>query len=83
MKPIAKHGAEQARKRFPSLIEEAARGNATLITKHGKPYAALVPASAITGRRGGADILALRGSGKGLWGRSVGRTIKRMRDEWR
>jgi len=83
MKPIAKHGAEQARKRFPALVEEAARGNPTLITKHGRPYAALVPAAALERKSSGSDFLALRGTGKGLWGKSIRRSLNRMRDDWR
>jgi prevent-host-death family protein len=82
MKRIAKHGAEQARKQFPKLVDEAARGNPTVITKHGKPYAALVPAEALA-RVGGPSFLALRGTGKGLWGKSARRAIDRMREEWR
>jgi prevent-host-death family protein len=83
MKRASRLGSEQARRNFPTLVERAARGEPTLITKHGKPYAALVPASALSSRSGGADLRALRGTGKGLWGRSVRRTIARMRDEWR
>ena len=83
MKPIVKHGAEQARKRFPTLVDEAARGNPILITKHGKPYAALVPAAALERKSGALDFLALRGTGKGLWGKSIRRSLNRMRDEWR
>lgn len=83
MKRTSRQGSEQARRNFPTLVERAARGEPTLITKHGKPYAALVPASALALRSGGADVLSLRGTGKGLWGRSAGRAIARMRDEWR
>lgn len=83
MKTVTKQGAEQARKRFPALVEQAARGEPTIITKHGKPYAALVPASLVSQNKARVDICALRGSGKGLWGRSVKRTIRSMREEWR
>jgi prevent-host-death family protein len=83
MKRASRQGSEEARRNFPTLVERAARGEPTLITKHGKPYAALVPASAISSRSAGADLRSLRGTGKGLWGRSARRTIARMRDEWR
>ena len=83
MKPVMKQGAEVARKRFPTLVEQAARGESTIITKHGKPYAALVPVSYLKENKVGVDIRALRGSGKGLWGRSVQRTLRSMREEWR
>lgn len=82
-KTIRTQGAEEARKRLPALIEEAAGGQPTIITKHGKPYAALVSASSVQQRETVADIRSLRGSGKGLWGRSVRRAIRAMRDEWR
>ena len=83
MKTAAKKGVEQARRNFPALIEQAARGEPTIITKHGKPYAALVPASYLAQNVARVDIRALRGSGKGLWGRSIKRTIRSMREEWR
>jgi prevent-host-death family protein len=83
MKTAIKRGAEQARKHFPALVEQAARGEPTIITKHGKPYAALVPASHLAQKGARVDIRALRGSGKGLWGRSPKRTLLSMREEWR
>ena len=83
MKTVAKKGAEEARRNFPALVEQAARGEPTIITKHGKPYAALVPASYVGQDVARVDIRALRGSGKGLWGRSIKRTIRSMREEWR
>lgn len=43
MSKAATMGAEEARKMFPSLVESASRGKTTIITKHGKPYAAIVP----------------------------------------
>ena len=83
MKSPTRQGAELARKHFPALVEQAARGEPTIITKHGKPYAALVPASYLTQNEAGIDIRTLRGSGKGLWGRSVKRGLNAMRSEWR
>lgn len=83
MKATPKQGAEQARKRLPALVEQAAQGKPTIITKHGRPYAALVPVSYLTQSRPAVDIRALRGTGRGLWGRSVKRTLHSMRDEWR
>lgn len=82
MKAAIKKGAEQARRHFPALVEQAARGEPTIITKHGKPYAALVPASYLELNVARVDVRALRGSGKGLWGRSIKRTIRSMREEW-
>jgi len=75
-------GAEEARRLFPSLVEGASRGKTTIITKHGKPFAAVVPvAEARSGKRAGEGFLALRGSGKGLYG-NVARHIDALRREW-
>ena len=73
-------GTEEARKQFPSLVERASQGKTTLITRHGKPYAALVPPAQAQARRG-EGFLGLRGSGKGLYG-SVALYIDAMRREW-
>ena len=83
MKTATKKGAEEARRGFPTLVDRAARGEPTIITKHGKPYAALVPASYLGQDIARVDIRALRGSGKGLWGRSIKSRIRLMREEWR
>jgi prevent-host-death family protein len=76
------YGAEEARTKLPELLERAHRGQATVITKHGRPYAALVPAAKTLGLKPRLKLLALAGSGKGLWGRTSAKTIDRMRDEW-
>jgi prevent-host-death family protein len=75
-------GVEEARRQLPALIEEAHRGRATLITKRGKPYAALVSPALLAQARRGPDIRALRGSGKRLWGKSPARAINKIRREW-
>lgn len=80
---IVKNGVEAARKNLPLLVEQANRGKASLITKHGKVYAAIVPPSYIRGGKRGMEIVALRGTGKGYWGKSASRAIAKMRDEWR
>ncbi len=76
------HGIEEARKRFPSLVDEAHRGRTTLITKRGRPYAALVPVEALSRTGRGPDLRGLRGTGKGLWGRTPSASIRRLREEW-
>lgn len=35
----------EAIKRFPDLVEDAIRGESTIITRYGKPHVALVPAN--------------------------------------
>lgn len=74
------YGAEDARTRLPELLELAHQGSASPITKRGKPYAALVSVEQVQRRR--QAIMALAGSGRGLWGKSSARTIRELRDEW-
>lgn len=78
---IKRSGVEEARKNLPALLERASRGHPSLVTKHGRVYAAIVPAHYVRPGRG-PNILSLRGSGKGLWGRSVGRAVRALRAEW-
>jgi len=78
---IKRSGVEEARKNLPALLEEASRGHASVVTKHGRVYAAIVPAHYLQAQRG-PSIMGLRGSGKGLWGRSVRRALGALRSEW-
>jgi prevent-host-death family protein len=43
MAKISHKGSEEARNELPSLLDEAERGQATIITRRGRPIAALVP----------------------------------------
>lgn len=82
--PITQLGLEQCRIKLPALAALAHAGSHSIITKHGKPYAALVSVQALdkaTGQRK-TSLLALAGTGKGLWGDSPSRTIATLRDEW-
>ncbi|HMM56276.1 MAG TPA: type II toxin-antitoxin system Phd/YefM family antitoxin [Rudaea sp.] len=74
-------GAEQARQHLPAILSAAASGRTTLITRHGRTVAAVVPATAVK-QRAVASLLALAGTGRGLWGRSSARAIGNLRDEW-
>jgi antitoxin (DNA-binding transcriptional repressor) of toxin-antitoxin stability system len=74
-------GAEQARQHLPAILSAAASGRTTFITRHGRTVAAVVPANAVRPRKV-ASLLALAGTGRGLWGRSSARTIGNLRDEW-
>ena len=80
------YGLEQARIQLPHIVAEAHAGLSSVITKHGKPYAAIVPlqdlALAATQARAGESFLALRGTGRGLWGADVGQTVDDLRNEW-
>ena len=75
-------GVESARSHLSDLLEQAHRGVPTVITRHGKPYAAVVSVEAVTSGRRGVSVLALKGSGLGLWGDDAARTVADMRDEW-
>lgn len=77
-----KYGAEEARTRLPELLEKAHRGTPTLITKHGRPYAMLVPVGQAGATRRGPSVTSLAGTGAGLWGRDSAGTIAALRDEW-
>jgi prevent-host-death family protein len=76
------YGAEEARAHLPELLERAKRGEVTVITKHGRPLAKVVPVHAVEGEKAKMPILSLAGSGRGLWGRNSRRKLKRLREEW-
>lgn len=71
-----------ARKNLRSLLQRASRGDSSLITHQGKAYAAIVPPHYVDTGRKPTDLRSLRGSGKGLWDKSVRAAITRMRNEW-
>jgi prevent-host-death family protein len=77
-----KYGAEDARAHLPELLDEAHRGVPTLITKHGRPYAMLVPVEQARAPKRRVAVLSLAGTGVGLWGSDPAGTIAAMRDEW-
>ena len=74
-------GVEQARQQLPSILAAAAAGRSTIITRHGQEVAAVVPASAVTKPRP-ASLMALAGTGPGLWGEHSAAAIDALRDEW-
>ncbi len=43
MSNVQRKGAEEARNQLPDLLEAAERGKSTIITRHGRPVAVLVP----------------------------------------
>ena len=75
-------GVEETRQQLPSLLDDAHGGNSVVITKRGKPYAAIVPLEALPPSGPCPSILALRGSGAGLWGEDAAAWVDRLRDEW-
>ncbi len=76
------YGLEQARMQLPSIVANAHAGETSVITRHGKPYAAVVPLEQARRSRPSVGVLALRGSGRGLWGPSPAHTVAELRDEW-
>lgn len=85
MKPTT-YGLEQARAQLPHIASEALAGEASVITRHGKPVAVVVPVDQWQAQqqraRMGPGILALRGTGRGLWGGDPAKTVAKLRDEW-
>jgi len=75
-------GVEDARNQLPDLLDAAEKGQSTVITRHGRPVAALVPVEALAAAVRQAPITPLAGSARGLWGKSSARTLRRLRDEW-
>jgi prevent-host-death family protein len=75
-------GVEETRQHLPSLLDDAHAGKPVVITKHGKPYAAIVPLEALQHATPRPSLVALRGSGKGLWGDDAAAWVERLRDEW-
>ena len=74
------YGAEDARTQLPELLDKAHQGATSVITKRGKPYAALVPIDQV--QRAKYSILSLSGTGRGLWGKKSAQALRKLRDEW-
>ena len=80
-KPVSR-GAEEARQHLPAILADAAAGRSTIITRHGRAVAAVVPAASL-GQARPVSLVSLAGTGRGLWGRDSARTIANLRDEWK
>ena len=75
-------GIEQGRNTLPQLALRAFGGEPCVLTKHGKPYAAIVPLDMVKRAQASrSSFLALRGTGKGLWGDTPAQMMADMRDE--
>ena len=77
---IVRKGAEEARNQLPDLLDAAANGCSTIITRHGRPVAALVPIEAYGAAIRQQPLMPIEGSGRGLWGKSSTQTIRKLRD---
>ncbi|MFO1159974.1 MAG: type II toxin-antitoxin system Phd/YefM family antitoxin [Reyranellaceae bacterium] len=79
---VQRKGAEEARAQLPDLLAAAEHGQSTIITRHGKPVAALVPMETYEAVARQQSLLPLVGSGLGMCGRNSTRTLRKLRDEW-
>lgn len=75
-------GIEATRRRLPELVAAAQGGRATLITRHGRPCAALVPLEKAGRQRLPTAVLALKGCAAGAWGEEPARFVEELRSEW-
>ena len=82
MTAMPRKGAEEARAQLPDLLDAAEKGRSTIITRHGRPVAALVPIAASHAVVRQQSLAPVAGSGRGLWGRDSARTIRKLRSEW-
>jgi prevent-host-death family protein len=82
MSKVQKKGAEEARSQLPDLLTAAQAGQSTIITRHGRPVAALVPIDKFRPAVRQAPLVPLAGLGRGMWGKDSARTMRRLRDEW-
>jgi prevent-host-death family protein len=73
-------GAEEARNQLPDLLAAAEKGRSTVITRHGRAVAALIPVGEY--RAAQEPLTSLRGSGRGLWGADSTRSLRELREEW-
>ena len=73
-------GVEETRTRLPEILRAANNeGAITIVTKRGKPYAAVVPVSQAL--RKAPNLSDLRGSAKGCFG-DARRFVDKLRAEW-
>ena len=77
-----RRGVEDARSQLPALLAEAEQGRSTVITRHGRAVAAIVPVDRLKSGVRQKSLLGLAGSGKGLWGKDSAKTLRKLRSEW-
>jgi prevent-host-death family protein len=79
---IVRKGSEEARNELPTLLEDAEGGRSTVITRRGRPVAALVPIAQLRNMQKQKSLVSLKGSGRGMWGKNGGESLKKLREEW-
>lgn len=72
---------ELAHGQLDALIAEAEQGRVTVLTRRGRPVAAIVPVAWVTGEQRQRSLVGLAGSGRGLWGKDSSKALRRLRDE--
>lgn len=82
MSKILRKGAEEARNQLPDLLAAAEEGRSTIITRHGRPVAALVPIATYDKGTRQQPLVPLLASGRGLWGKDSKNALRTLRDEW-
>ena len=86
MSPPKPYGLEQARAQLPHIASEAVAGYTSVITRHGKPVAVVLPVSAWEAQqqaqRPRISVLALKGTGRGLWPEGGAAAVNALRHEW-
>jgi prevent-host-death family protein len=81
MRRTSRKTAEEAANHFLDLLEAAQRGRSTIVTKHGRAIAAIVPIEEFVERTRQQSILPLKTTGRRLCGRSSAKTLRDLRDE--
>ena len=81
-KDIRSKGVEETRNQLPELLNAAVRGQSTIITRHGRPVAALMPIEAAGAAVRQQPLVTVEGTGRGLWGKNSVRAVRKLRDEW-
>ena len=74
--------AEEARSQFSDLLDATEVGRSTIITRRGQPFAAIVPIREYVSAGRQYTLMSLAGTGRGMWGKSSPRAIRRTRGEW-
>jgi prevent-host-death family protein len=86
MSDAPKYGLEQARAQLPLIASEAVAGYTSVITRHGKPVAVVIPVDQWRDQQARSlqqsGVLALRGTGRGLWPDGAAASVAQLRDEW-
>ncbi|HEX7192275.1 MAG TPA: type II toxin-antitoxin system Phd/YefM family antitoxin [Thermoanaerobaculia bacterium] len=82
MSRTERKGAEEARNQLPDLLEAAQKGHSTIVTKHGRPIAAIVPIDEFAVSTRQRSLLPCKATGRGLWGKGGVRVLQDLREEW-